>query len=405
MKKLLLVTAQFPPDAAVGAMRCGAFATRLPAFGWQPLVLARVNATTAARRPTSEDTIRVERAWGGDSKRIFGIRGRYPALAALPDRHVSWLPGAVRRGRGMIRDENVDVVMTSGPPSTAHLIGLLLKKLTGKPWIADLRDPWRTLDFGRLHSAADRRLEAAAMEAANRVVASTEGIASDLLRRLGAQLAGKVHVIPNGYDEELFEKVGATEPAKGFSLLHAGSITGYRDARPLLLALRDALTQKTLPEGTCLVFLGGGDAVACAALEEEARLLQLAACVRFAPRCSQEEALAAICRSPLLVLLQSGPETDPCIPTKAFEYLRSNGRVLCLAREGSETRRFVDRWDGVYSAPADSPADIRRQIERACADWQRGALPPRAMEAYSRREATTRLAALLDELATPGAQR
>src|SRR5207248_3966628 len=86
------------------------------------------------RRPAEElhGTRGLERA--SHQARLFGRR------LLVPDENVSWnltaIPAAVR----IVRQEGIDVVLTTSPPSSVHLVGAAVKRATGARWIADLRD-------------------------------------------------------------------------------------------------------------------------------------------------------------------------------------------------------------------------------------------------------------------------
>ncbi len=398
MNRVLLINAQFPPDPAVGGMRPAAFARHLPQFGWEACVVAR-RLRDGDNGSTEPGARRVERAWGGDSKRLFGIGGHYPSLTALPDRTISWLPAAVARGLRLISQENCAVLLSSSPPSTAHCIGMVLKRLTGLPWIADLRDPWRGITpGGRWHRSLDQRLETAAMRRADAIVVTTPSLGEHLTERFGPSVGGKVTVIRNGFDEEMFARLAAPQPATRFELAHLGSLNSYREPRSLLVALRDALRHGTVPADTLIRFVGSIDAASDALLHQAAEELEVAEHVQIEPRCPQEQALAIMLQASALLLLQPSAETAPCIPTKAFEYLRSNRPVLCVAPAGSETRRFVEGFDLVFTASADDPTAIRRQIEATHVAWQQGLAAQRDVSSHSRREATAMLAGVLDRL-------
>ncbi len=58
----------------------------------------------------------------------------------LPDARVGWVRHAVRAGKVLSESPGFDAIVSTGPPHSAHLIGQKLARLTGKPWIADLRD-------------------------------------------------------------------------------------------------------------------------------------------------------------------------------------------------------------------------------------------------------------------------
>jgi len=122
--------------------------------------------------------------------------------------------------------------------------------------------------------------------------------------------------------------------------------------------------------------------------------------VTFQPRCQPDEAVMAMQRASALLLLQCSPAAACCIPTKAFEYLRSGRPVLCLAPDGSEVRELLSRFEAVFSAAPDNVPAIRAQLEAAYRSAQADGPVRRDVDAYSRQAAAVRLAALLDALAS-----
>ena len=145
MKKALLVAYHFPPiRVSSGIQRTLSLTRYLNDHGWQPSVLS---IAPRAYEKTSDDQLKdvpahisVKRAAGWDTAKHFSIAGRYLGFMALPDRWVSWLLGGVVSGLKLIRTEKPDVIWSTYPIATAHIIGLILHRLTGIPWVADCRD-------------------------------------------------------------------------------------------------------------------------------------------------------------------------------------------------------------------------------------------------------------------------
>ena len=79
----------------------------------------------------------------------------------VPDENVSWnltaIPAAIR----LVRRYDIDVVITTSPPNSIHLVGAAVKRATGVRWVADLRDS--------VVAHAHRRSESAAVRAKEKV--------------------------------------------------------------------------------------------------------------------------------------------------------------------------------------------------------------------------------------------
>ncbi len=145
-RRVLMVAYHFPPmRGSSGVQRTLKFAQYLPQSGWQPLVLS---AHKRAYDNPGDDQLAdipadvpVRRAFALDSGRHLAVRGRYAGFLALPDRWVSWCLGAIPAGLALARRHRPQVIWSTYPIATAHLIGLALHKMTGLPWVADMRDP------------------------------------------------------------------------------------------------------------------------------------------------------------------------------------------------------------------------------------------------------------------------
>src|SRR4029079_13374370 len=173
----------------------------------------------------------------GTQAKLFGRR------VLVPDENVSWnltaIPAAIR----LVRNYDIDVVVTTSPPNSIHLVGAATKRATGARWVADLRDSVVAHAHRRSESAAVRAKEKVDAGIARLVARSADAIVgvaefiSDEVRALDP--AGKVVTIPNGSDFDDFEGLAYT-PGERLRITHAGSFFGKRDPRPFLQALHDS---------------------------------------------------------------------------------------------------------------------------------------------------------------------
>src|SRR6266540_3838151 len=225
--KVLIVSLYFPPAGGGGVQRPLKFATHLPTLGIETHVLAPddpkwIHADPDLQPPTNA-WIHRARYLGPKGRRpaeeLHGRRGldrisRQARLAGrrflLPDENVSWnltaIPAAVR----IVRREGIDVVLTTSPPSSVHLIGAAVKRATGVRWVADLRDslvahPHRRAErrLVRIKEQGERGVAALVARYADAVVAAAEAIA-DEARTLEPR--GPVVTIANGSDFDDFSE-------------------------------------------------------------------------------------------------------------------------------------------------------------------------------------------------------
>ena len=194
-EKVLVIVDRFP---ATGGSRIDKFVKLLPQFGVEPLVLCakETNSSHAAelRRRIYPPELKTYQAgslgWtyfaerflvrgpGAKHYRLLGLLS-FPERAILvPDHMVRWIPRGRRLAAEIIRRENIDVVLTSSPSESVHLIGLHLKRKFGVRWVADFRDLWTEKKLlyrpaTPLHDWFIRRLERKVFATADHIIANT----------------------------------------------------------------------------------------------------------------------------------------------------------------------------------------------------------------------------------------
>lgn len=412
MKKVLMVAFHFPPLAgSSGIQRTLRFAQHLPATGWQPLVLS---AAPRAYERTSEDlnaaipadTV-VRRALAFDTARHLSLRGRYLGAMARPDRWVSWRFDGVRQGMRMIREFKPDVIWSTYPIATAHLIGAELQRRSGLPWIADFRDPMAQDGYPAdpLTWQQYRAIEAVATTKAALCTFTTPGAATEYQQRY-PDAAARIKVIENGYDEETF-----TDLAQGNStaqplqpgcvtLLHSGIVyPSERDPSELMVALRRLHEAGTIQPGRLKLRFR-------AAVADEL-LLRLAGqqgvldYVEVCPPIPYREALAEMLRADGLLIMQAS-NCNAQIPAKLYEYLRAARPVLCLTDPAGDTAQVLGQAGINAIARLDDAQDIAAVLTRFLNHGGHGALQtlPEAgfVRTASRQGRTEALARMLTQV-------
>ena len=149
MKKAIMISYRFPPFAGSGVFKTLKFVKYLRNFGWEPVVISAKSSKFAPIDKTLleevPDKIKVFRTYSIESKvyrylpEIVGINGKW---YQTPDAFIGWLPSALFKAQEVVKNEKPNVIYSTSPPITSHLIAMLLKKKTGLPWVADFRDPW-----------------------------------------------------------------------------------------------------------------------------------------------------------------------------------------------------------------------------------------------------------------------
>jgi glycosyltransferase involved in cell wall biosynthesis len=384
--KVLLVTMYFPPAGGGGVQRPLKFATHLPAHGIETHVLAPDDPKWIHSDPVAPPTqawIHRTRYVGPRARKLADdLHGRQgldlisrqarslSRRVLVPDENVTWnvtaIPAAVR----IVRAEGIDVVLTTSPPNSVHLIGAAVKRLTGARWVADLRDSIATHPHRRVESAAVRAKEKVSESVARLVARRADVIvaASDAIADEARALdpAGSVATILNGAD---FDDFAGLEYRRGdrFRITHTGSFFGRRDPRPFLTALHESELDDVVVR-----FVGDFRV----SDREWAESLRLGSRLELHPYVPRREALALQRDTDALLLLipEAGGRGRGVLSGKVFEYLAAERPILAaVPPEGAAAELIRDVGAGVVAAPDDVPA-LTAALSDLHARWAAGTL-------------------------------
>jgi glycosyltransferase involved in cell wall biosynthesis len=365
--KVLLVTMYFPPAGGGGVQRPLKFATHLPAHGIETHVLAPDDAKWIYSDP---DPVPPTQAWIHRA-RYLGPRARKLAdelhgrrgldrlsrqarslsrRVLVPDENVAWnltaIPAAVR----IARAESIDVVITTSPPNSVHLIGAAVKRTTGARWVADLRDS--------IVAHPHRRVERASVRAKEKVSASVARLVArqaDVIVAASAAIAtetqtldpaGVVATILNGADFDDFAGL-EYRPSERFRITHTGSFFGKRDPRPFLTAVAESGLDDVVAR-----FVGDFRV----ADREWADALDLGGRLELHPHVARREALALQRDSEALLLLipDAGGRGQGVLSGKVFEYLAAERPILAaVPPDGAAAELIRETGAGIVAAPDD----------------------------------------------------
>jgi len=357
----------------------------------------------------------VRRAFALDASRHLAFKGRYLGFTALPDRWATWWLGAVPAGLSMIRSYRPSVLWSTYPIATAHLIALALHKLTGLPWVADLRDPMT--DVGHPAHALTRKaylwIEKQTIRHCTKAVCTTPGAINTYEKRFPEIPRERFCLIENAYDEENFADaerelaIGARQgdaAAKRdgpLTLVHSGVIyPSERDPGPLFAALAELQRQGVLtPANFRLVLRATGHDDYVGAMVREHGIDGI---VQLAPHVPYRTALTEMLTSDGLLILQA-ENCNHQVPAKLYEYLRAGRPILALTDAAGDTAATLRRAGIDTIAPLDDKDGIMAGLRRFIALVADGAAPlasQQTVAANSRRARSEQLALLLDQVAT-----
>jgi glycosyltransferase involved in cell wall biosynthesis len=412
--KVLLVTRHFPPSSGGGVQRPLKFATHLPALGIETHVLT---PDVSGAAPADEELELPTQAWihrvryvgpraGRPSEQLVAKQGvaRLGTQAALlgrkllvPDENVPWstfaLPVAIR----LVRREGIDVVLTTSPPPSLHLLGAAVKRATSASWVADLRDPLTSHPHRRGYESQLAKVKEKAVGGVGRLVASQADAivsASDAITEEMRALApkAKVTTIENGCDFDDFAGL-EHHPSDRLRITHAGHFHGKRDPKPFLRALADSGLEDVVAR-----FAGDFRA----ADREFAESFGLGDRIELLGNVSRRRSLELQRDSEALLLLipESGGRGRGVLTGKIFEYLAAERPILAaVPPDGAAARLLHDTGAGIV-VPSDGVDAIREALLDLHRRWKEGSLdgPPLSDEWRTRLSRGARVEELAEVL-------
>lgn len=413
LNKVLLIAFHYPPlNVSSGIQRTLAFSRYLPENGWQPIVLS---AHSRAYPSVSDQQLRdipqgtlVKRAFALDSARHFSFKGRYLDILALPDRWISWLLGGVMSGLKLVRSQKPAVIWSTYPIATAHLIGLVIQRLTGLPWVADFRDAM--LDDVYPAPGSRRRchawVEKKVVEACSAAVFTTPGAVELYKQRYPHISDSKWRLIPNGFNEEIFEEVEIASKnnlevsgPKPFLLLHSGVLyPSERDPQPFFDAVSELKNEGKISAQCFSVVLRatGHDELYQPVLDR----LNINDVITLGDGVSYREALSEMLSADGLLVFQAS-NCNHQIPAKIYEYFRAQRPILALTdSQGDTAKALLEAGQGSIVA-LDNKDAIKAGLEGFLRKVRAGeeiGVTKEAAQKYSRRAFSSELGKVLDKV-------
>lgn len=246
----------------------------------------------------------------------------------IPDSRKYWIKPSVRFLKKYYSENPFDAIISTGPPHSMHLIAKKLSEITGKPWLADFRDPWTNIDFYQdlnLSARADkkhRRLENEVLSSASFVVAVGPTLAREL-EDLGAK---KCEVIPNGYDPKKYLEDDPGSDRDNFIVSHIGIMPASRNPKFLWEAMAELKKENSdFAQKLKIVLVGNVDGSVIASIENAGLIDHL----DMPGTVSHNEAIALQKKSAVLMLLiNDAPNAKGILTGKIFEYMAANRPIL-----------------------------------------------------------------------------
>lgn len=238
-------------------------------------------------------------------------------------------------------------------------------QLHGIPWILETQGPFyeeAKLDRNSLVlSGLARRLELRAYRECDVLICVSHALRDLLVREAGLP-SGKVLVVPNGVDADLFAPTSSSAPRtfEGFTVAYTGSLTGWQNLDLLLRAMHELETYG-IPVHLVVI----GDGLMREAWEALATALGLAQRVRFLGRVPHAEVPMLVGGSDLGFAGHARSRHGGVYhsPLKIYEYLAMAKPVIASASE--DARVAVKEGETGFVYPPGDLAGLTAALRRA----------------------------------------
>lgn len=439
MKRVLIISYYWPPTGGSGVQRWVKFAKYLPSEGWQPVIYTpenpeqlAVDESLAAEVPEDAEIVktriiepyelykRVLRRSGHSKEavEVNPVNAQNKSLlqkAAMwirgnlfrPDPRCLWIGPSVRFLKKYLAEHPVDLIVSTGPPQSMHMIGLRLSRETGLPWIADFRDPWTKIFYFKhlsMTSATEkwhRKMEKKVLDEASAVVAVSPLVQQEFQEMTDTP----VELITNGFDECDFSSEQCTEAYGGaseeFIITHTGLFAA--DGNPTVLW--DVLAEKCRTDEIFkkllrIKLIGKTDDQILKALTDrglEDSMINMGYQPHSVAVEQQRQA------SLLILPLRKEPEYKAVLPGKLFEYLASQRPILGIGQPDGAMAMIVNETRTGTVIDWEDRKGLTQYIEQC---WERhleGRLSTEGadLSRFTRRSLTRRMAGLFDKVVIP----
>ncbi|MEX0998249.1 MAG: glycosyltransferase family 4 protein [Flavobacteriaceae bacterium] len=426
MKRVLIITYYWPPAGGPGVQRWLKFVKYLKDFDIKPIVYVPENPhyplvddsllneipeiITILKQPIKEpyglaklfskkktqkisSGIISEKKQGLLEKIMLWVRGNF----FIPDARVGWVKPSVKFLKTYLKANPVDVIVSSGPPHSLHLIGLGLKNETGIPWVTDFRDPWTSIGYHkklRLSCRSQKKhkqLESKVLNTCDAVIVTSPSTKSQFEKITETPIT----VITNGFDVEI-------SPSKNldtdFTLSHIGSLLSERNPEILWKVLSELVREnKDFATHFKLQLAGVVSEDVLLRIEHYG----LKNYVRNFGYVSHEKSIALQKNSQVLLLIEiDSIETRAIIPGKLFEYMASQRPILALGPKESDVAPLIESTKTGSFFDYFQEKEMKKEILHWFERYKNNSLVlhSQGVEAYSRKNLTKQLVAVLNNL-------
>lgn len=354
MKKALIITYYWPPAGGSGVQRWLKFVKYFRDFGIEPIIYTVenpnypiVDESLAKDIPEGIEILK-QPIWEPNNLLAFfgkkktesaGFLNPNPSFFGkvlqyiranyfIPDARKYWVKPSTGYLKNYLESNKIEVIITTGPPHSMHLIGLNLKKELNIKWMADFRDPWTEIDYFQQLPLTKKSLkkhqflEGEVLKNADVVL-----VVGKTMRDKFSKFNSNVVTVTNGFDGEISET--SVELDSKFTVTHIGLMNADRNPKMLWEVLSEIVGEnKEFAADFELKLIGKADA----SVIDDISKYELSKNVKVIDYVTHDKVVEFQKKSQVLLLIVNNvPSANGIITGKIFEYLMAKRPILAIA--------------------------------------------------------------------------
>lgn len=423
MKKALIITYYWPPAGGSGVQRWLKFVKYFREFGVEPVVYTIDNpnypiideslqsdipkGVEVLTQPIFEPN-NVVSFFGKKKKESAGFLNPNPSFVGkiaqyiranyfIPDARKFWVKPSVKYLKKYLEKNKIDVIITTGPPHSLHLIGLKLKQDLNIKWIADFRDPWTEIDYFHQLPLTEKaikkhhKLEQEVLTSADAVL-----VVGDTMKAAYDQFNSNVKTVTNGFDDEVDSATVVLDSK--FTMTHIGLMNADRNPKMLWQVLSEiCIENKSFKNDFQLKIIGKVDA----SIHTEISKHDLIENVGFVDYVTHDKVIEFQKKAQVLLLLVNNvPSAKGIITGKIFEYLMAKRPILAIAPADGDLAAILQNTNAGKVVDFEDNVLLKKNILNLYNKFKQGNLDVESknIEQFHRKQLTKKVAEIINSI-------
>jgi len=422
-KKVLIITYYWPPSGGSGVQRWLKFSKYLRDFNIEPVIYTVDNPSypikdtsleseiplglEVLKQPIFEPNSFLSIFGNNKKKESAGFLNPNPTLLGrffqyvranyfIPDARKFWIKPSVKFLSNYLKNNEIEVVITTGPPHSMHIIGLALRDKFKIKWISDFRDPWTEIDYFQqlpLTKKANKKhhqLEQEVLEKSDMVIVVGETMKKKFLKH-----NHNIEVLTNGFDS--YENSLTIELDSNFSITHVGLMNADRNPTILWEVLYEISSENIdFKNNLRIKFIGKIDDTVI----QDIQVFNPKNIVRI-PYLDHEEVRKYQASSQVLLLsINHVSSAKGIITGKIFEYLQAKRPILGIGPEDGDAAAILKKTNAGNIVGFNNKVELKAAVLKLYKDFKEEKLFVKSIdiEQFHRKNITRQLAQVIKKV-------